>query len=241
MSCKITKGFILAAGEGTRLRPYTLERPKPMVEINGKTLIDSALDQLFDIGVNDIVVNTHYLATMLETHLAKRNAPPQITISHEPTLLNTGGGIKQALMHFENEPFFCVSSDWLWTDNVANTLQSMIGTWNGDKMDLLLLLQPLAHMTLTSATGDYDIDEHGLLTRSLDQTGAHMWTSVRIMHPRLFDNAPEGAFSFLTLMDRAQEQNRLYGFVGDTYWHHISTAQDLEKVRESLGDIKEYA
>ncbi len=240
MSDKIEKAFILAAGLGTRLQPYTRERPKPMVEINGKSLIDSALDHLAAAGIKEAVVNTHYMADMLSSHLQKRTAP-SITISYEPELLNTGGGIKNALTHFDNKPFFCVSSDWLWTDNVANTLQSMQDTWNSDIMDLLLLLQPLANMTLTSATGDYDIESDGKITRSLKQTGSHMWTSVRILHPRLFEHSPDDAFSFLTLMDRAQKNGRLFGLSCDTYWHHISTASDLEKVRESLGDAKRYA
>lgn len=240
MTSKIDKAFILAAGLGTRLQPYTLERPKPLVEINGKSLIDSALDHLQDIGVKEVVVNTHYMAEMLTSHLATRTKP-NITISHEPALLDTGGGIQNALRHFNNEPFYCVSSDWLWTDNVAKTLQSMNDLWDSEVMDLLLLLQPLKNMTLTTATGDYDIAPDGRITRSLTQTGTHIWTSVRILHPRLFEHAPHEAFSFLKLMDQAEHQGRLYGVSADTYWHHISSAKDLEEVREAMGDAKRCA
>ena len=230
MPFKIEKAFILAAGMGMRLRPYTETRPKPLVEINGKALIDHAIDHLAEAGIKDIVVNTHYMAAMLEDHLAKRKEPA-LTISHEDTLLDTGGGIKKALGHFNDQPFFCVSSDWLWTDNVATELQKMQNRWQDADMDLLLHLQPLAHMSLTSGSGDYDIDSEGRLTRSLTQEGAYMWTSVRILHPRLFRDTPDDAFSFLKLMDRAQDENRLFGMTSETYWHHISAAADLEAVR----------
>lgn len=235
----IDKAFILAAGEGTRLRPYTLERPKPLIEIAGKSLIDSAIDHLAQIGIKDITVNTHYMADMLENHLAARpkdegRQMPRLRISREAERLETGGGIKNALKNFNDEPFFCVSSDWLWTNNVANILQKIATMWDSDKMDLLLYLQPVANMTLTSASGDYHIAEDGRLTRALDRRGEHMWTSVRIMHPRIFEDSPEGAFSLLPQIDRAQEQGRLYGMTADTYWHHISTAADLEAVRAAF-------
>lgn len=230
MPIKIEKAFILAAGMGSRLRPYTDKRPKPLVEINDKALIDHAIDHLAEAGIKEIVVNTHYMAAMLEAHLAERSEPT-ITISHEDELLDTGGGIKKALDVFGDQPFFCVSSDWLWTDNVAIELQKMQNRWQDEGMDLLLHLQPLSHMSLTSGSGDYDIDADGRLTRSLTQDGAYMWTSVRVLHPRLFRDTPDEAFSFLKLMDRAQDENRLFGLPSETYWHHISAAADLESVR----------
>lgn len=230
MPVKIEKAFILAAGMGKRLHPYTDKRPKPLVEINDKALIDHAIDHLAEAGIKEIVVNTHYMAAMLENHLAGR-AHPAITISHEDALLDTGGGIKKALDVFGDQPFFCVSSDWLWTDNVAIELQKMQNRWQGDDMDLLLHLQPLSHMSLTSGSGDYDIDHEGRLTRSLTQDGEYMWTSVRVLHSRLFRDTPDEAFSFLKLMDRAQDENRLFGVTSETYWHHISAAADLEAVR----------
>lgn len=239
-NARIDKAFILAAGLGTRLRPYTLERPKPMVEIDGKSLIDSAIDHLTTAGIKEISVNTHYMGDMLTRHLAQRD-DPVINIIQEPDLLDTGGGIKNALSYFEDEPFFCVSSDWLWTDNVANTLQSMAQTWDSAKMDLQLLLQPMANMDLTTASGDYHMDRNGRLTRALDKNGDYMWTSVRILHPRLFADTPDGPFSFLSLMDEAQENGRLYGVSCDTHWHHISSAEDLEKVRKSIDGSKMYA
>lgn len=221
-----SKAFILAAGHGTRLRPFTETRPKPLVEVNARTLLDRTLDQLCAAGVRDAVLNTHYLAEQIPAHLAERN---DITLhySAEPELLDTGGGIKAAIHHFD-EAFYVLSGDGLWEGD--DTLRAMAEAWDDRKMDILILLQPIDRMTLTQGVGDYDLDAEGRARRCLDKSGAYMFTSMRINSPRIFDAAPDGAFSYLDLLDEAQEKGRLYGIVHDGDWHHISTPDDLEAV-----------
>ncbi len=227
------KAFILAAGFGTRMRPLTDHCPKPLVEVYGKALIDRTMDHLEQAGVNDVVVNAHYLADILVDHLEARTSP-NITISREEEILDTGGGIKNALDFLSDEPFYVLSGDGLWEDGPAgNTLQRMAEFWDPEKMDILTLLQPAASMTLTKAIGDYDLEPDGRTVRSKNQTGAYMFTSMRINHPRVFESTPNGPFSYLEIMDRAQEQGRLYGLVHDSEWHHISTPEDLEAVNEA--------
>lgn len=225
--------FILAAGLGTRLRPYTNDIPKPMVEVGGQTMIDRALDKLHDIGIKSCVINTHYKAEILQRHLiARRN--PHIIFSLEEKLFDTGGGINAALQHFD-DPFFVLSGDSVWEDaQDHNTLQTMADHWDPARMDILILLQPVETMTLTQGLGDYDLDDQGRAIRSKDKTGKYMWTSIRINKPEIFDGAPEGAFSYLELLDEAQEKGRLYGIIHDGQWHHISTPDDLHAVNEAL-------
>lgn len=227
------KAFILAAGLGTRLRPYTDTCPKPLIEVGGQTLIDHTLDRLEDIGVEDVIVNTHYHADQLVSHLKNRKSP-HIHISHEKTLLDTGGGIKNALEYFGNEPFFVLSGDGLWSDGPdESALQKLASVWDSDLMDILMLLQPVSSMNLTKGAGDYDVNTDGQAVRSQNKNGAYMFTSIRINKPEIFEKTPEGPFSYLTLMDRAEQQGRLYGLVHDGDWHHISTPQDLEAVRKA--------
>lgn len=222
--------FILAAGFGKRLRPYTQEKPKPMIEVDGIPMIDQALDKLAEAGIEQCVVNTHYLDNILKCHLSLRSKGPKTVISHEPEILDTGGGVANALQHFA-APFFVLSGDSVWEDAAhKNTLQQMKDAWNPDRMDILLLLQPVESMTLTKGVGDYNLDITGRATRSVDQTGAYMWTSIRINSPRIFDHAPDGPFSYLELLDEAQRQGRLFGVVHEGQWHHISTPADLEAV-----------
>lgn len=220
------KAFILAAGYGKRLRPYTLERPKPLVEVAGRSLLDRTLDQLNDVGINEAVINLHYLADQIPAHLADRN---DVTFhySKEPELLDTGGGVKNMLQHFE-APFFVTSGDSLL--EAEGALQNMQNVWDPEIMDILILLQPVAVMKLTQGAGDYDLEAEGRLIRSLDKTGEYMFTSIRINHPRIFDGSPDDAFSYRDLMDQAQQKGRLFGLVNDGDWHHISTPEDFEAV-----------
>ena len=223
------KAFILAAGFGTRLRPYTDETPKPMVKVKGTPMIDSALNALNEIGVQSCVVNTHYKSEALHDHLKMREAP-KIILSHEEEILDTGGGIKNALHNFD-APFFVLSGDSVWEDAPnQNALQNMTETWDVDKMDILILLQPIENMKLTKGVGDYDIDSEGRAIRSLDKSGKYMFTSIRINSPEIFDNAPDEPFSYLDLLDQAQAKGRLYALVNNGMWHHISTPEDLEAV-----------
>lgn len=237
---KPERAFITAAGMGKRLRPYTDNCPKPLVYAGGRALIDYALDKLAAAGVKNVTVNLHYLGGLIETHLMNRSKP-HITFSHERELLDTGGGIKKALPAMGPAPFYIIAGDSLWTDGMEPALDRLAAAWNPAKMDLLLLLQPLARMSVTPGTGDYDMEPDGRITRNTCRKGAYMWTSIRICDPGLFDNSPDGAFSFLELMDKAQARGRLYGLVHDADWYHISTAEDLDRVNAHLGAQKRYA
>lgn len=229
------RAFILAAGLGTRLRPYTDTLPKPLVPAAGRPIIDHVIDRLVEGGIKKIVVNLHYKADLLRAHLETRQ-DAEILFSHEEKLMNTGGGIKKALPLLGDDPFFVVSGDSFWTDDPgASALRRMAAAWDGQKMDLLLMVQPLSRMTLTQGRGDYDMDPAShALTRAQDKGGAFMWTSVRMCAPALFENTPEEPFSFLELMDRSQARARLCGLEHKGEWHHISTPEDLERVNCAL-------
>lgn len=228
------KAFILAAGFGRRLRPYTEDCPKPLIKIGGRTMLDLALDRLVEAGVRDVVINTHYKAEMIEQHVQTRD-DVNITLSFEPDLLDTGGGIKNALAEFGDDPFYVVSGDGPWEDKKGqNALLSLAAGWNPDKMDILILLQSVKDMVLTHGVGDYDLADNGQAIRSLTQEGEYMWTSVRIISPQIFNDCPSGHFSFLPLMDAAEKAGRLYGQKHCGTWHHISTAEDLARVNTAL-------
>lgn len=229
------KAFILAAGFGTRLRPYTDTCPKPMVQVAGRSLIARALEYLRLAGVKDVVVNTHYLADVLQAHLKDylsglSSGDLKIYFSHEDAILDTGGGVKKALQHFGDDPFFVIAGDGLWTESGESALHRLARHWNNEKMDILTLMQPLEHMKLTGGTGDFDLLPDGRVKRSQEKTGKYMWTNIRLNHPRIYKNCPEGAFSFLKIMDECEAQGRFFGMRHEGDWHHISTPRDLEAV-----------
>ncbi len=241
MSYKPEQAFILAAGRGTRLRPYTDNVPKPMVEVGGQTLIDRTLDKLVEVGVTHVTVNLHHKGEILQRHLARRSAP-YISFSFEDELLDTGGGVKKTVRMFGGKPFYVIAGDALWTDGPSgNALEHLAARWDDQTMDICTLMQPLSAMHLTAGRGDYQLLPDGRVKRMADKSGTHMWTNIRINHPRLFDDTPAGPFSFLTLMDRAEAAGRLYALEHDGEWHHISTPDDLERVNLEFLGTQRYA
>lgn len=236
MTEMIDTAFILAAGFGKRLRPYTDTLPKPMVPVAGKAVIDHILEKLVRSGVQRAVVNLHHKGDVLKEHLSKRQ-DIEIIFSEEEELLETGGGIQHGLPLIDDKPFFIVNGDAFWDDAGSDTAFTRLSDmWVnlGDKVDLILLLQPVSEMKLTKGVGDYDFveDGEGRITRDKSQKGDYMFAGVRVCHPRLFDGAPGGRYSFLQLMDKADELQKLYGLEHKGGWHHISTPEELKAVEE---------
>lgn len=221
------QAFILAAGLGNRMRPLTDERPKPLVLVKGKPIIDYALESLAAADIKRVVVNTHYKAELLQDHVISGSWPFEVVISHEARLLDTGGGLKQGLQYLDaNKPVLALSGDSILLGE--NSLPQLLSAWNDDT-DILLLLQSLKTMVLTPGIGDYDII-HGKPVRSKNQSGQYMWTSARVFHPRIFKNAPDGVFSFLPLMDRCEKEGRLSAQTHQGVWHHLTTPADVARV-----------
>jgi N-acetyl-alpha-D-muramate 1-phosphate uridylyltransferase len=228
----MTKAFILAAGMGKRLRPYTDTLPKPLVPVAGQPTIGHIIDHLVDAGVRDITVNLHYRADQLAAYLATRaTSDLMIRTAFENTLLDTGGGIKAQLAHFGDAPFYIINGDAYWTNGTqGNCFHRLSAAWRDADMDLLLLLQDIRRMVLTHGVGDYAMGHDTRLTRLRDQTGPYMFAGIRLCHPRLFAGLPDGVQGFLPLMDHAEATGRLYGLEHDGDWHHISTPEELERV-----------
>ena len=221
--------FILAAGKGTRLRPYTDNMPKPMVPVNGRPLLSYTLENLKNVGVKHVTVNSFYLGNVIENYLQDYKEM-DIYISKEDDLLDTGGGVKKSLHTMNNQPFYLINGDALWTDFNEPALMKLGRNWDQSKMDILLLLQDVKKMTLTNGIGDYNIHNINKAVRSLDKTGRFMFGGIRIVNPAVFNNEEEKKFSFLKLMDRAEKYGKLYAVQHEGEWHHISTPTELERV-----------
>lgn len=224
----IRRAMVLAAGLGQRMRPITDTLPKPLVAIGGKPMLDHALDRLAEAGVEEAVVNVHHLAARIETHLASRKRP-RVTISDERAqLLETGGGVKKALPLLGQEPFFHVNSDSLWSETGRSNMRAMAESWDGGRMDMLLLLARRDGSVGFDGRGDFFQAEDGLLTRRGSATSApYVYAGVAIMKPELFAGTPEGPFSLNLLFDRAIAASRLHGLVLEGQWLHVGTPEAI--------------
>lgn len=233
-----TRAMILAAGLGTRMRPLTNDSPKPLVKVAGKALIDHAIDRLVEAGVRMIVVNVHYHAEKLRNHLAGRT-DVEIRISDETdAILGTGGGIVRALSHFEDEPFFLHNSDTIWVEGYGHALERLKNRWDPDSMDSLLMMASLVTAIGYDGRGDFLMDALGRLSRVPEsRLSPFAYPGAAIVHPRLFEDAPAGAFPLLQLWERSIENGQLYGVRLDGVWMHVGTPEAVKEAEAFLADL----
>jgi MurNAc alpha-1-phosphate uridylyltransferase len=229
--------MVLAAGLGKRMRPITATTPKPLVEVAGKSLIDFTLDRLAEAGIEQVVVNVHYLADLLEAHLAKR-ASPRVAISDErERLLETGGGLKKALGLLGSEPFLTFNSDSIWIEGPQPNLRRFLAAWNPARMDILMLLAPTATSVGYEGPGDFAMDAEGRLRRRQErEITPFAYAGVAILKPELLAETPDGPFSANLLYDRAIAAGRLYGLRLDGQWLHVGDPRSLASAEECLAE-----
>jgi MurNAc alpha-1-phosphate uridylyltransferase len=232
---RLKTAMVLAAGLGRRMRPLTADRPKPLVEVGGRMLIDRVLDRLAAGGVRRAVVNVHYMGDQIIEATRSRTAP-QIIISEErDELLDTGGGVLKALPSLGDEAFIVHNSDSIWVEGVDDNLARLNRYWDPAAMDCLMLLAMTRTSTGYDARGDFTMSSEGVVERRGEHEMAPFaYTGVSIMHPRLFVDAPEGAFSLNRLWDRAIANGRLYGLRLEGRWMHVGSPLGLAQAEELM-------
>jgi N-acetyl-alpha-D-muramate 1-phosphate uridylyltransferase len=227
--------IVLAAGLGTRMRPYNGNIPKPLVSVGGKALIDYALDRLAEAGVERAVVNVHYLAETLERHLASRTRPRIVISDERGMLLGTGGGIANALPKLGDAPFFLVNSDTMWVDGIKPNFARLADAFDSAEMDALLLLAPSTGSIGYQGGGDYAMLPDGRLRRrTWGEMVPHVYAGASILSPALFAGAPAGEFALTFLFDRAGERGRLFGLPLEGRWMHVGTPEAVAEAEAAL-------
>lgn len=224
----ITTAMLFAAGFGERMRPLTNDKPKPLIPINGKTILDHNLDHLAQDGITQVVINTHYKAEQIHGHVKNRTSPT-ITISHEKEqILETAGGIIYALPHLGNNPFFVINGDIIWIDHKTSALARMAEFFDEKKMDILMLLHPKDKAIGYDGKGDfhYHPDTH-TITRPTDNSGAdYIFTGIQIIHPRVFEGLECKPFSLRKIYFN-QTTTRIHALIHEGDWLHIGTPKGV--------------
>ena len=230
--------MIMAAGLGKRMRPLTATKPKPLIEVAGKALLDHVLERLRIAGVQRVVVNVHYLADALEAHLSNRASGLEIVISDERSLLlETGGGLVKAAPLIDSDPFLAINSDNLWIDGPADTLKLLASQWDDERMDALLLLVPLARAENHHGIGDFHMDRTGRVRRrAKSHVAPFVFTGVQMVSKRLLRDAPEGPFSTNILWNRAIDEGRCFGAVHQGLWFDVGTPTSIPLTEAALQD-----
>ena len=231
--------MVMAAGLGKRMRPLTATRPKPLVEVAGKALIDHVLDRLRAAGVKKAVVNVHYLADSLEAHLRGVKGIETSISDERELLLETGGGMARAEPLIDADPFLAVNSDNFWVDGPVDALTELAAQWRDGEMDALLLLVPQARAGNHKGSGDFHMDGAGRLSRRKSgRVAPFVYTGIQMVSKRLFEGElPEGPFSTNLLWDRAIARGRLHGMVHQGLWFDVGAPANIKVTEERLASL----
>jgi MurNAc alpha-1-phosphate uridylyltransferase len=237
MGGKLKTAMVLCAGLGTRMAtPANNTLPKPLVQLQGKALIDHVLDRLAAAGIARAVVNVHHKADLIEQHLHAGRAP-RIEISDErAALLDTGGGVKKALPWLGPNAFLVHNADSVWIEGVGSNLARLAAAWDDAAMDCLLLLALASTSHGYQGRGDFALESDGRIRRPRveQEIVPFAFTGVSIAHPRLFDGSPEGPFSLNRVWSRAIAAGRAYGVRMDGVWMHVGTPAALAEAEQCL-------
>jgi len=210
--------MLFAAGFGTRMGALTQTRPKPLVEVAGKPLIDHALELIEAAKVERVVANVHYLADQIEAHLIGRN----VLISDERAqILETGGGLRKALGLLGEGPVMTLNTDAVWRGE--NVITQLRDRWDGTKMDALLaLVRPESAMGHRGA-GDFTMDAQGRLTRG----EGYVYTGAQILNPAEIGSVSDDVFSLNLLWDAMIAGRRVYGVVYEGGWCDVGQVSSI--------------
>lgn len=248
----LVTAMVLAAGKGSRLRPLTDTTPKPLINVAGRPVLLRTLDYLQAVGIQRVVINTHYLGQMVEDTVSqyirqKRAAGEEtfreVHFSREEMLLETGGGLKKALPLLGDKPFLVVNSDAVWNEYPSQggkpLLKPFMEAFNPALHDCLLAVVPQSRTVRAVDHGDFYINPvTSVITRPADFAARNvMYTGLQIMSPALVMSEPAEVFSNNVLWDKIIPQNRLHGWVYDAPWVEMDTVEGLEKLRAMFAGL----
>ena len=223
--------MIFAAGHGTRMGALTRDRPKPLLTVRGRALIDHALDLTRAARIPRVVVNAHAHADQLEAHLAR--VAPDVRIAREPMLLETGGGLRAALPLLGSGPVYTLNADMVWRG--PNPLLALAEAWDPAQMGALLALVPRAAATGHMGAGDFEIDAAGRLTRRGQAPAAALvYAGAQIIDTEALDRFPDGAFSLNLVWDALRAEGRLFGLVWTGGWVDVGRPEGLALAEAEL-------
>lgn len=220
--------MLFAAGFGTRMRPLTAHRPKPLIRVAGKPLLDHALGLVHDAGIARTVVNAHYLADQIVTHLDGSGIPVSV---EAPEILDTGGGLRAALpLLGQSEAVFSLNTDAVWTG--PNPLSALAESWDPNSMDALMALIPVERAQGHEGAGDFTMDAEGRLRRGQ----GFVYSGAQIMATRLLDDMPDGAFSLTRCWAAAAETGRLHGLAHAGGWCDVGHPGGIAEAEALLAE-----
>ena len=221
--------FIPAAGFGSRMRPLTLTRPKPLIPVGGMPLLDRAIALVRDAGIDRIAVNAHYLADRIVAHLAGTGIA--VSVEH-PRILDTGGGLRAALpLLGPSDPVLTLNPDVLYLG--PNPVPLLASAWPTDGIDALLMVVPL-DQAASRAAGDFSLAPDGRIRRG----GAHVYTGAQLIRRGVIEGWPDPVFGLNAVWDTLIARDRIRAVAYPGRWHDVGTPQALAEAEAALAGAR---
>ncbi|GAB5438738.1 nucleotidyltransferase family protein [Falsiruegeria mediterranea] len=220
--------MLFAAGFGTRMKHLTKDRPKPMIPVAGRPLVDHAIDLARNAGIETLVANLHYLPEVLADHLT----PQDVKLSWElPDILETGGGLKAALPLLGDDPVITMNTDAIWSG--PNPLSQLLQAWDPGTMDALLMCVPASQTLGHSGGGDFALNAQGKLSRGGTQT----YGGIQILKTELLGSIEQSVFSLNMVWDQIHEQGRLFGISYPGQWCDVGHPEGIALAESLINDV----
>ena len=226
------KAMILSAGYGKRLNPLTLQHPKPLLKIYNETLLSNTIKFLESYGIKHAVINVHYLGDQIIEYVKKNKFNLDIKIIREEEILDTGGGILNAIQHFD-EAFLCINPDTIWRSEYINELNSFEKDFFTKKSKCSMLVVNKQKSFDKSFSGDFNL-ENGLINRKNKDDLQYIYTGLQIIKPEIFQGIDKKIFSINTIWNKLIESKELYGFTSNNNFLHVSTLNVYENLLKKL-------
>ena len=223
----IKHGMVLAAGLGKRMQPLTLKTPKPLLEINNISLLERAIKLLIKSGVEEISINVHHLPEQIEKFIEEKKFKVQVNISNETdALLDTGGGILEATKHFDDNPFYVINPDTLWSDRYIEEVKRLEDSYLKNKKPTLLLVNKKLSFD-GSFKGDFNLTNNQI---SRDEKNDFIFTGLQIIKRSFLTSENSKVFSMNKIWNDLIANKELYGIESNLKFYHLNTHEMYLKI-----------